>query len=490
MVAAPPTSLSSALRDCPRVLMASAECAPLVKVGGLGEATHGLVTALRRAGLDLDLVLPDYGWLAVAGGVPEPLDVADWAGPATVRRVVVPGLGRVSLVSVPGIERPHPYVDPATGAAWPDNDRRFFAFAAAVAALVERDRPDVVHLNDWHTALVPGLLSTPVPTVLAVHNLAYQGQADPGWAEALRLDTRAAYLLNGACNPMAGALALADRVVTVSANYAQEIRHEPAGAGLASVVRRRGDAVLGIRNGIDLDLWDPAQDPYLPAPYDTGDLHGKVIARKALFAATSMEDNGEPVIGLVARLVGQKGVDLALDVVPFLARIGARLVLIGDGESDLVARTARVAGTHRERVFFFARYREELAHLVTAGSDLLLVPSRFEPCGLVQMQAMNAGTVPVVTGVGGLADTVADADLDPVRGTGFVAAAAELVDLVDAVHRAVRAVRDPDRLARLQRNGMTADWSWQSPAAAYLAEYRALADCNVPAALDLGLAAG
>ena len=490
MPAAPSLTLSSAEGERPRVLLASAECAPLVKVGGLGEATHGLVTALRRAGVDLDLVLPDYGWLSVDGGETEDLDVPDWAGEATVRRVLVAGLGRLSLVRVPGIERPHPYVDPTTGIAWPDNDRRFYAFAAAVAALVAKDQPDVVHLNDWHTALVPGLLTRAVPTLLAVHNLAYQGQSDPSWTDVLAPASRAAYLVDGACNPLAGALALADRVVAVSAGYANEIKHEPAGCGLSALVRRRAGAVVGIRNGIDLDLWDPALDPYLPAPYDAGDLHGKAIARKMLFASTPMEDDGDPVIGLVARLVGQKGIDLALDLVPFLERIGARLVLIGEGEADLVARAARVAGNHRDRMFFFARYDEELAHLVVAGSDLLLVPSRFEPCGLVQMQAMNVGTVPVVTGVGGLADTVVDADDDQRSGTGFVALAPDLAHLVDAVHRGVRAVRDPARLAVVQRNGMTADWSWTAPAAAYLAQYRAVADLPAPAMLDLGLAAG
>ena len=490
MVAALSTLRSSVPEASPRVLIASAECAPLVKVGGLGEATHGLIQALRRSGAAVDLVLPDYGWLAASGGATEPLQVPDWAGPATVRRVMVPDLGWVSLVSVPGIDRSHPYVDPATGAAWPDNDRRFFAFAAAVAALVAQTMPDVVHLNDWHTALVPGLLDVAVPTVIAVHNLAYQGQAEPGWVEVLRPDARHAYLIDEACNPLAGGLALADRVITVSPRYAQEIRREPAGSGLAELVRRRGDAVVGIRNGIDLDLWDPATDPYLPAPFSAHDLHGKAIARKALFAATPMEDNGEPVIGLVGRMVDQKGVDLALDLVPFLSRIGAKLVLIGDGESDLVARTTRVAGSHRDRVYFFARYDEELAHLVVAGSDLLLVPSRFEPCGLVQMQAMNVGTVPVVTGVGGLADTVVDADVDPRSGTGFVAGSPDLTHLVDAVHRGVRAVCEPGRLAALQHNGMTTDWSWSAPAAAYLAQYRAVADAPVPMTLDHGLAAG
>jgi starch synthase len=480
----------AALGESPRVLLASAECAPLVKVGGLGEATQGLVGALRRLGADVDLVLPDYGWLPVAPSLREPLEVPDWAGPASVGRTLVPGLGRVSLLHVPGIERPHPYVDPSTGQAWPDNDRRFFAFAAAVAALADRDGAEVVHLNDWHTALAAGLLPGGVRTVLALHNLAYQGQADPGWVEVLDPARRAPFLRGGACNPLAGALALADRVVTVSPRYAQEIRSEPGGVGLADVVNRRAASLSGIRNGIDEDLWDPTSDPYLPAPFSASDLSGKAVARKALLAETPLQDNGEPIIGLVARLVDQKGVDLALDLAPFLARMGAKLVLIGDGESTLVARAARVAGSHRERMFFFARYQEDLAHLVVVGSDLLLAPSRFEPCGLVQMQAMNVGTIPVVTGVGGLADTVIDADADPVHGTGFVADTADPLHLLDALHRSVRAVSDPERLARLQHRGMRSDWSWRRPAEAYLELYRQVTGADARLDRAFALAAG
>lgn len=452
-----------------RVLFATAEFEGAVKVGGLGEAARGLVRALRSRGVDVEVVVPDYGDLPVESLSGEvAVDMPSWVGSATRRSAKTTGGDELTLIRVPGIERPHPYNEPSSGRAWGDNDRRFFAFSAAVAALADADAPDVVHLNDWHTALAPALMHRHLPSMISLHNATHQGMADARWVDVTRrFGDR--YLDGGSFNPVAGAVSTCERVVAVSAGYADELR---AGAvpNLADRLRRRGAGFVGIRNGIDTDYWDPAINVHLAAPFEAADLSGKEICRKELVGLTTLAEDSEPVIAMVGRLVEQKGFDLALDVVPFLDAIGAKLVIIGDGEMELVARAARTAGRHAGRVHFFGQYSDALAAKVIAGADFLVTPSRFEPCGLTQMQAMRMGTIPIVTDVGGLGDTVIDADRDD-AGNGFIAATPDATNLVDAIHRAVRAFGDPARSATIRRLGMVAEWSWRPQAARYVDVY-------------------
>ncbi len=273
---------------------------------------------------------------------------------------------------------------------------------------------------------------------------------------------------------MAGAFRLADRLVAVSKTYADEILGPHAGHGLEGIVAERPDALRGIRNGIDIESWNPADDPALPMGFSATDLAGKDVCRDELARRTGLEDATGPIIGMVCRLAHQKGVDLAMGLAPFLESARARLVLIGDGDPSLLALARQTAHRHPGRVAVVDSYSNDMAHLVVAGSDLLLVPSRFEPCGLTQMQAMRCGTLPIVTAVGGLRDTVIDADLDRQLGTGFVARSADALELLDAVHRAVRAWTSPRRRAAIQRRGMATDWSWVGPAKAYRSVYDAL----------------
>ncbi len=457
------------------VLFATAEYAPLAKVGGLGEAASGLVGCLRTIGVDVDVVVPDYTDGDLCDEIEIPLDVPEWAGPAFARRGSLDGVGEVTLVRTPGLNRPHPYIDLTTGEGWPDNDHRFFAFSAAVAALVRAWKPDILHVNDWHTAATLPMVRGSIPTVITIHNLAYQGQCDPAWLA--RIGNAADPMAHdGSCNPLAGGVALADKVVVVSPGYASEIVREKDGWGLHEQLSRRGDDLIGIRNGIDPGLWNPGDDPLLPATYSISDLAGKEICRKELLRITGLEADRGPVIGMVCRLVPQKGVDIALELAPFLHTLPARLVITGSGSPELMRAAKAVAAAHPEHVHVES-YDEALAHLVVAGSDLLLVPSRFEPCGLTQMQAMTCGTIPVVTGVGGLRDTVIDADRDPTRGTGFVADRPDPLSVLDALHRAVRGWSNSRRRRAVQRRGMTTDWSWVRPATAYLDLYQDLDNC-------------
>ncbi len=454
-----------------KVLFATAEFTPLVRVGGLAYAAAGMAQALHDAGVDVTVVLPDYGTYTADLGPPQPLDMPPWVGITTYRRGTVGRGVPLLAVSTPEIARSHPYTN-QNGRGWPDNDFRFMSFSAAIAALAAKLSPDILHLNDWHTAAALGFLAEPLPSALTIHNLAYQGNTHLGWLDIMT-NRPDAYEWHGTTNPLSGAVALADIVITVSPNYASEIRNPANGAGLDTVLRTRGDRLVGILNGIDIDAWNPATDPHLPQPYGPEDLAPKSKARRALAGEVGLPHDRSPVIGMVTRLTWQKGVDLALELTEYLDRMPARLVILGSGERELAEHARWAAAARPQRVAFIDGFDEPLAHRIFGGADLLLMPSRFEPCGLAQMQAMVYGTIPVVTDVGGLHDTVADADSE-VQGTGFVAPAAEPLPLLDALHRAVRAWKAPKRRREIQAHGMTHDWSWTGPAKAQIAVYEQL----------------
>lgn len=456
----------------PRVLFATAELVPVARVGGLAAATAGLVRALRGLGVEVDVVVPDYDATPLAGARSMPLAVPEWAGPATARTGVLEGVGELTLVSAYGVERSHPYLQP-DGTGWPDNDRRFMAFSAAIGALVTERKPDVLHLNDWHTAAALAFLAQPPPTVLTVHTLGYQGRTNPGWLAALR-HHRESYRHQGDTNPLAGGIRLADLVIAVSPTYAREIRTPAGGAGLDGVLREAEPKLVGILNGIDTDTWDPARDPDLVATYSSERPEAKRACRDALRDELGLPPSDAPLAVMVTRLVEQKGVDLVLPVIPFLDRLPTQLAVLGDGDEATADALGEAVRQHPDAVAFRRGYDEALAHRFFAGGDLLLMPSRFEPCGLAQMQAMRYGTLPVVTDVGGLRDTVVDLDVDPLQGTGIVAAEVSALGVLDGLHRARRVTTSPTLHAAARRRGMTADWSWRQPALDHLAHYRHL----------------
>jgi starch synthase len=455
-----------------RVLFATAELAPVASVGGLAHAAAGLVRELRAQGVEVEVALPDYGGVELAGEEALGLATPGWASPSGARRGVHPVAGQLTLVSVPGIRRPHPYTD-EHGSGWLDNDARFLGFSAAVAALARATTPDVLHVNDWHAATALAWSDDATPSVLSIHNLAYQGHTSLEWLE--RLGSRAgAFERDGACNPLAGGIALADAIVVVSPTYREEVLRPETGAGLDAQLRERQRALVGIRNGIDVEVWNPSGDPHLPALFDADDLAGKELARAALLGRLGLPATDRPLAVAVTRLVHQKGFDLVLPLLAELDGAGLQVGILGAGDPWLVQALRGSAEAHPESVAFVEGYDEALSHLLFAGGDLLLMPSRFEPCGLAQMQAMRYGTLPVVTDVGGLHDTVIDLDEDRERGTGWRAAAADTASLADAILRAVRGWRSPSVRVGAQRRGMTTDWSWAEPAAAHRDLYRTL----------------
>jgi starch synthase len=455
-----------------RVLFATAEFSPLVRVGGLAEATSGLVAALVAHGVDVDVVVPDYFDTPLTYETVTQLSVPSWAGPATARTGVLAEVGEITLVSVPGIARPNPYVD-QDGQGWPDNADRFFAFSAAIAALVNDRKPDVLHCNDWHTAASLGFLDRSTPSLLTIHTLGYQGWTSGGWLERLPF-SRDAFESHGGTNPMAGAIRLADRVVAVSPNYADEIRRPETGSGLDAELRDIGDRLVGIRNGIDTSHWNPAIDPHIVETYSTADIEGKAACRSDLSQSVGWEHDGTPIVGMVTRLVEQKGIDLLLDAVQYAERVPFKLVVLGAGERWIADYARHLEYSKPALVSFRDGYDVAFGHKVFAGSDLLAMPSRFEPCGLAQMQAMEYGTIPVVTNVGGLHDTVLDADHNRTQGNGFVASSVDVAGLIDAIHRATRAWRHPARRLGIQKRGMNENWSWTAPAKDHIELYESV----------------
>jgi starch synthase len=373
------------------------------------------------------------------------------------------------LIASPSLARPHPYVD-SSGVGWSDNDHRFLSFASAIAALVDDDRPDVLHLNDWHTAATLGFLPDPPPSVLTIHNLAYQGNASGWWLSQLPHRPEA-YEWYGGTNPLTGGIALADRVVTVSPRFAAEALRPETGFGVHDALAAKRDRFTGILNGIEVDVWNPATDPHLPVTYDVETISRKRQVSKHLSRELGWEPNSEPTVGMVSRLTDQKGVDIALEVARSLPTVGARMVLLGSGDIRLAETATSLAGLIPDRFAFRPGYDEAFSHLIFGGSDLYLMPSRFEPGGLTQMQAMRYGAIPVVTDVGGLHDTVVDADVDPNQGNGFVAPEVTTEAVSESLARAVRGWKSTRRRGELRRRGMETDWSWTGPARKYLSIY-------------------
>jgi starch synthase len=310
------------------------------------------------------------------------------------------------------------------------------------------------------------------PTVVSIHNLAYQGIADRTWLERIGPDG-AHYEWWGGTNPLSGALALANRIVAVSPNYAREIQTPTGGFGLDGPLGDRYDAIIGILNGIDTEVWNPATDRHLPAAYTASSLDGKAASRTALTERLGFPDDSTPLATVVARLTGQKGIDLLIPLIPLLDQIPMRLAVLGSGDGTLAAELRRLAERHPRSFAFVEGYDEALSHLMFAGGDLFVVPSRFEPCGLTQMQAMRYGTPPIVTSVGGLVDTVPDVDRDR-AGLGFVADTASPEQLLAAMFRATRHIRTKRRRVALQKRIMAIDWSWTRPAARYVGLYEEL----------------
>ncbi len=479
-----------------KVLQVGAEVFPLVKTGGLADVLGALPQALVAAGADVRLLLP--GFPAILAGLDKPTVVCEIGAAFGAARVrLVRGTIAASGVCAYVVDAPYfyqrqgnPYLG-ADGLEWPDNAQRFALLgwvAAQVAAggLDPGWAPDVLHAHDWHAAMAcayvaanPGAV---VSTVFTVHNLAYQGLFDAkdfhllGLPARFMTPTRLEY--HGRFSFMKAGLTCAQRITTVSPSYAQEIATTEFGCGLDGVVRSRGADVSGILNGVDDAVWDPAVDKDIARPYSASALAGKAACKTALQKALGLRvDAKAPLFTLVSRLTQQKGLDLVLDAIPELLATGAQLAVQGTGDAALEKAFTDAMAAHPGAMAVRLGYDESFAHQMIAGADAMLVPSRFEPCGLTQLYALRYGTVPVVRHVGGLIDTVVDADdaaLAADTATGFMFGPATREALALAVHRAVHAFAQPRVWGQLQRRGMAQNFSWAAAANQYLALYKAL----------------
>ena len=474
------------------MLGVASEIFPLVKTGGLGDVVGALPPAVRAAGATMMTVVPGYP--AVLGGLTKAEPVHRFAdlfgGPATVLKASAASLDLL-VVDAPHLyaRAGNPYLGP-DGAEWTDNGLRFAALGAAAAALAVEVVPglafDIVHAHDWQSAMTVVYLQFhdgPRPgTVLTIHNLAFQGRY-PGHIFGRLGLPYAAFAIDGLeyhgdVNFLKGGLSYADRLTTVSPTYAREITGIENGMGLDGLLRHRSGVLSGILNGIDDNVWNPATDVLIPAQYGRGRLSKRAGNKVALQRRLGLDQKPEALlVGVVSRLTSQKGLDMLVDQVDDLASSGMQLALLGSGDAALERAFADAAARHLGTVGCVMGYDETLAHLIQAGSDAMLVPSRFEPCGLTQLYALRYGSVPLVSRVGGLADLVVDANeaaLIAGVATGLQFWPTTPEALRSALRKLLALWRNRPVWERLQRNGMAADVSWRGPASRYVALYQSL----------------
>ncbi len=473
-----------------RILFATSEVYPLVKTGGLADVSGSLPEALCHIGNDVQLLLPGYpaaltairdlGSECKARLTVDGYDVELWKGELPGTRVAIWLVDCPPLFDRPG----NPYQD-ASGEDWRDNPQRFYVFArvAALMALGEAGIswiPEIVHCNDWQSALIPALLA-PSPrrpgTLFTIHNLAYQGLFSRETFNELGLDESLWHFekleFHGQMSFIKGGLVFSDRITTVSPEYAREIRTPEYGYGLDGLLRHRQDRLSGILNGIDTSQWDPQTDPHLSSHYRAQDIRGKVWCRTALCKELSLDSGKGPILGFIGRLVEQKGVDWLLDVIPPLLERGCRFVVLGSGEARYEEPLKRLARDWPGRLSLTIGYNEGLAHRITAGCHIFVMPSRFEPCGLNQMYSLHYGTLPVVHSVGGLKDTVFDPlDVSMEQANGFCFREPGSEALLAAIERALEYLERPANWRQLQRNAMAGDYSWARSAVHYADLYQ------------------
>ncbi len=481
-----------------KILLAASEMVPLAKTGGLADVVGALPLELARLGHEPVVFLPAYRQ-ALASGLPIErtgttlsIPIGSKTVDGTLLRAKLPG----SDVPVYLVDQPQYYdrdgLYGAAGQDYVDNCERFVFFCRAIMESIRALdlHVDVLHANDWQTGLLPAYLKTEyravpgyerIASLFTIHNLAFQGQF---WHWDMLLTGLDWKYFNwhqmeffGKLNLLKTGLVFADAITTVSPRYAQEIQSAPLGSGLEGVLQQRRDALSGIINGVDYDLWNPATDRTLARQYDAASVaDGKAACKAALQAEMGLPQNPRiPLLGFVGRLTDQKGMDLIAGLMQeWVNSTEAQWVILGTGEAKYEQFVQSLADRHPEKVAARLKFADDLAHRIEAGADIFVMPSRFEPCGLNQLYSLKYGTVPVVRSTGGLADTVTDASLEALAAgtaTGFAFHEYSALALSDALRRATALYHDSDAWQRLVTSGMAQDWSWRRSAQQYVNLY-------------------
>lgn len=473
------------------VLSIVSEVFPLIKTGGLADVAGALPKALRVHGIDVSTLVPGYS--SLLDRLPHRVEIGRLDGllghSAVLSRAETEGLDLLVL-EIPELYQREggPYLD-SEGRDHADNWLRFAVFSLAGARIALGEMPpvraDIVHVHDWQAALVPVYLRhafrNSLPVVCTIHNLAFQGQFSPDIAPRLELPTSALGIdcleYYGGVGYLKGGLLCSDVVTTVSPTYAREVLSPELGMGLDGVLQTRRAALYGIVNGIDSDIWNPATDPLVPRQYDARSLPRRQANRAAILQRFHLTDAGGPLFAALTRLTWQKGADMLPEVVNEIVQHGGQFVVCGQGDAAIEEAIRDCARRHPDRVGVHIGYSEDLAHLIVSGCDVLMQPSRFEPCGLTQLYAMRYGAIPLVGRTGGLSETIIDANeaaMGRAVATGFQFHPIDPHSFREAVRRACEAFEDRDAWASLQRQAMRADFSWDRSAFQYAQLFEAL----------------
>ncbi len=472
-----------------KILFVTSEAHPLIKTGGLADVCGSLPKALAELSQDIRLIIPNYQALKTSESVRfmcsirvdnRNINILETRMPDS--QVIVWLVDYPSYFNYPG----NPYVD-EQGESWPNNAERFGLFCRiAVEAAMDRVnqdwKPDVVHCNDWQSGLVPALLSFEndrPSTIFTIHNMAYQGLFPASAAATLNIPGQlwhpAGLEFHGMLSFIKGGLVYADYITTVSPTYALEIQTAEFGYGLEGLLEHRKESLGGIINGIDLDQWDAEKDPYIAQTYSLSTLDKKQLNKVALQTKFSLPVKGDiPLFGLIGRLVAQKGIDMILECLPEMMTMDIQFVLLGSGDKEFEKQLKDLALLYPDKIAVQIGYDEALAHLIEAGADVFLMPSRFEPCGLNQMYSQRYGTIPIVRKTGGLADTVMDSlptTLADKTASGIVFSEASASALLEAIKRTLILYSMPDTWKKMQTNAMNKNFSWQRSAQEYLELY-------------------
>jgi starch synthase len=474
-----------------QVLSVASELYPLIKTGGLADVAGALPAALEGHGVHVRTLLPGYPSVLSKIGKAKAVRRYDalFGEPATV---LAAKLGELDLLVLDASDffarEGGPYGD-AGGRDWGDNWKRFAALARAGADIaaegVKGWKPDLVHAHDWQAAMTVAYMrfgpAHAVPKVVTIHNLAFQGRFGPDIFAQLGLPPEAwgvdGVEYYGGIGFLKAGLVSADAITTVSPTYAEEIRSPMHGMGMDGLINGRSERLHGILNGVDTDIWDPASDPLIARRYTGRALGARASNRRALEKHFALDHDDAPIFIIVSRLTWQKGMDLVAEAVDHLVALGGKLAVLGSGDHPLEGAFLAAADRHRGRVGAQIGYDEPLSHLMQAGGDTILIPSRFEPCGLTQLYALRYGCVPVVARVGGLADTVIDANeaaLGVSAATGVLFPPSDTLALHGAIARTIRLHGQKPLWQAMQRAGMRCDFSWTHSAARYAELFQSL----------------